>query len=275
MIVEPLQSVADPRAADYRALTDVGLRRRQEPALGLFMAESHQVIERALAAGFRPRSILTTRRWLTAVEGLDLDDDVIVLVADEQVVNEITGYRVHRGALAAMQRAPLPSVDQVLGSARRLLVLEGIVDHTNVGALFRTAAALGFDGCLIDPTCADPLYRRSVRVSMGAVFALPWTRVEDWPAGLGSLRRGGISVLALTPRAGAVPLDQISADPPDRMALMFGTEGGGLSVDALAEVDQHVRIPMARGVDSLNVAAAAAVACYALGPRRHRDRMDP
>ena len=276
MTVEEVRSADDPRVVDYRHLTDVGLRRRLEPAVGLFMAESHQVIDRAVTAGYQPRSVLTTRRWLPAVAALELSDDVTVLVADEQVINAITGYRVHRGALAAMERQPLPSVDDVVASARRLLVLEGIVDHANVGALFRTAAALGFDGCLIDPTCADPLYRRSVRVSMGAVFALPWTRVDHWPHELDGLRAQGFELLALTPRREALPLDEVAKDPPHRLALLFGTEGAGLSAAALSMVERQVRIPMASGIDSLNVAAAAAVACYVVGrDRQGGDRMEP
>jgi tRNA G18 (ribose-2'-O)-methylase SpoU len=272
MIVDDLRSEDDPRVADYRNLTDVGLRRRLEPAAGLFMAESHQVIERAVAAGYHVRSVLTTPRWLPAVVSLGLPDAVPVLVADEAMVNAITGYRVHRGALAAMQRLRLPSVDDVVAPARRLLVLEGIVDHTNVGALFRTSAALGFDGCLIDPTCADPLYRRSVRVSMGAVFSLPWTRLDVWPQGLDDLATRGFELIATTPRPGATTLDEVEQEPPERLALLFGTEGRGLSQSALSAVSRHVRIPMSSGIDSLNVAAAAAIACYALGRGRGRGR---
>ena len=274
MTEHPIGSADDPRVADYRNLTDVALRRRSEPTAGLFMAESHHVIERAVDAGYPVRSVLTTPRWLPAVTALALPTGVPVFVADEATMKEITGYRVHRGALAAMQRKPLPTVEEVIGSAERLLVLEGVVDHTNVGALFRTAAALGFDGCLVDPTCADPLYRRAVRVSMGAVFSLPWTRVEAWPQALADLAAQGFEVMATTPRPDATAIDQVAQNPPERLALVFGTEGEGLSDAALASVDQHVRIPMSAGVDSLNVAAAAAVACYVLGrDRRGGDRM--
>ena len=269
MRVIEVSSAADERAHDYRDLTDVGLRKRREPDLGLFMAESHPVIGRAIAAGYPVRSVLTTRRWLPDVEALLLasdNPDAPVLVADDEVVRDITGYRVHRGALAAMARLPLPSVADVLEGAHRVLVLEGIVDHTNVGAVFRSAAGLGFDAVLIDPTCADPLYRRSVRVSMGAVFSVPWTRCTPWPGTMPSMAADGWRVLALTPRRDARALSSVAAERPDRVALLLGTEGRGLTEAALATVTDHVRIPMAADVDSLNIAAAAAVACYALGP---------
>lgn len=282
MRVVPLTGIEDARAADYRRLTDVGLRRRLEPAQGMFMAESHQVMDRAVAAGYPVRSVLTTERWLPDVEALFHRHqlDAPVLVADEAVVDAITGYRVHRGALAAMERPPLPPVEAVVASTRRLLVLEGLVDHTNVGAVVRSAAGLGFDGLLVDPTCADPLYRRAVRVSMGAVFTLPWTRCVSWPDPLDSLRLAGWRLVAMTPRASAQSLLDFALGPDDRVALLLGTEGAGLSAEALAAVTDHVRIPMAPGVDSLNVAAAAAVACFALGVgggRAHSrgDRMTP
>jgi len=265
MNVQTIDDIDDPRVADYRSLTDISLRRRKEPAEGLFMAESHQVISRALGAGYPIRSVLTTPRWLEAVEGIGLPKGTAVLVAEESLVNAITGYRVHRGALAAMSRTPLPTAEDVVSNARRIVVLEGIVDHTNVGAVFRSAAGLGFDAVLVDPTCADPLYRRSVRVSMGAVLTLPWTRTASWPKQLTNLSADGWEILALTPRTDAEALARVAADPPERLALLLGSEGSGLSPEALAAVTRHVRIPMAADVDSLNIAAAAAVACYALG----------
>lgn len=265
MDVQRIRDADDSRAHDYRNLTDVALRRRKEPAEGLFMAESHLVIARALAAGYPVRSVLTAPRWLDAVEALDLPTGTAVLVAEEPLVNQITGYRVHRGALAAMSRVPLPTVDDVVSNARRIVVLEGIVDHTNVGAVFRSAAGLGFDAVLVDPTCADPLYRRSVRVSMGAVFSVPWTRVAAWPAQLTDLAPAGWEIVALTPRPDAETLPHLAAAPVPRLALLLGSEGPGLSPAALDAVTRHVQIPMSSGVDSLNVAAAAAVACYALG----------
>jgi tRNA G18 (ribose-2'-O)-methylase SpoU len=269
-----LTDAADERLTDYTRLTDVALRRVLEPAAGLYMAESSKVIERALAVGHRPRSLLMTQRWLPELADLLADVErrfpgVPVYVGPNEVVEAITGFHLHRGALAAMHRPELPSLDDVLAGARdgagarRVAVLEGIVDHTNVGAAFRSAAALGVDAVLISPDCADPLYRRSVRVSMGTVFQVPWTRLEPWPDGLGLLRERGFTVAALALADDAVTLDELAAAPPERLALMLGTEGDGLSRRAIAAADVVVRIPMAGGVDSLNVAAASAVAFWA------------
>ena len=269
-----LTDLDDDRLADYTRLTDVALRRRLEPERGLYMAESTKVILRALEAGHRPRSFLMTERWLPELEGLLADvqarfGDVPVYVGPPEVVETLTGFHLHRGALAAMERPELPAVADLLAAARggagarRVAVLEGIVDHTNVGAVFRSAAALGVDAVLVSPDCADPLYRRSVRVSMGTVFQVPWTRLEPWPDGLGALRDAGFTVAALALADDAVTLDELVADPPERLALLLGTEGDGLSRRAVAAADVVVRIPMAGGVDSLNVAAASAVAFWA------------
>lgn len=274
MPIQRLTDPDDPRLADYTRLTDVALRRRLEPEHGLYMAESTKVILRALAAGHRPRSLLMTERWLPELADLIADveqrfGDVPVYVGPPEVVEAITGFHLHRGALAAMHRPPLPAPADVLvaardgAGARRVAVLEGIVDHTNVGAVFRSAAALGVDAVLVSPDCADPLYRRSVRVSMGAVFQVPWTRLEPWPGGLTELREAGFTVAALALADDAVSLDDVAASPPERLALVLGTEGDGLSRAAVAAADVVVRIPMAGGVDSLNVAAASAVAFWA------------
>ncbi|MGF1664074.1 MAG: TrmH family RNA methyltransferase [Kineosporiaceae bacterium] len=260
----------DPRLRDYVSLTDVALRRVREPAEGLFMAESSQVIRRALAAGHRVRSVLVAPRWLPEIADVieaAAAQDAPVLVAEEPLLTRITGFHLHRGALAAMHRPALPAVAEVLAGARRAVVLEDLVDHTNVGAVFRSAAALGVGAVLVTPRCADPLYRRSVRVSMGTVFAVPWTRVEPWPGGLAGVRAAGFTVAALGVRPGAVPLDSVAADPPDRLCWVLGTEGDGLSAPAAAEADLTVAIPMSGGVDSLNAAAAAAVAFWATRPR--------
>jgi tRNA G18 (ribose-2'-O)-methylase SpoU len=262
-------SVDDPLVADYRNLTDVALRRRLEPELGLFIAEGAAVIRRALAAGYRPRSFLMAQRWVDDLRDV-VGDSAPLLVADEPVLTAVTGYRVHRGALAAMHRRPLPAPADVLRDARRVVLLEGIVDHANVGAVFRSAAGLGFDAVLVDASCADPLYRRSVRVSMGTVFAVPWTRLPHWPDDVADLRRAGFVVAALTPSRDAVPLPDLVDAAPDRLVLALGTEGDGLSATAVTAADLAVQIPMAGGVDSLNVGAAAAVACYALRPRTAR-----
>ena len=264
----------DDRLADYVHLTDVALRRRLEPATGLYMAESSKVITRALEAGHRPRSFLMTERWLPELTDLLSDvqrrfGDVPVYVGPPEVVEAITGFHLHRGALAAMHRPELPSLDDVLrgarggAGARRVAVFDGIVDHTNLGAGFRSAAALGVDAVLVTPECADPLYRRSIRVSMGTVFQVPWTRIDPWPAGVDALRERGFTVAALALADGAVSLDALAASAPERLALVLGTEGDGLSRRVTAAADVVVTIPMAGGVDSLNVAAASAVAFWA------------
>lgn len=261
---------ADPRLHDYTDLKDVKLRAVREPAEGLYMAESSSVIRRALEAGHRPRSFLMAEKWLDSMaDVLAAHPDVPVYVGPDDVVQRITGFHLHRGALAAMHRPVLPSVHDLLAGARggagarRVAVLEDLVDHTNVGAVFRSAAALGVDAVLVSPRCADPLYRRSVRVSMGTVFQVPWTRLESWPGGLHALQDDGFTVAALALSDDSVSLDDLVADPPDRLAMVLGTEGDGLSRGAVAAADVVVRIPMAGGVDSLNVAAASAVAFWA------------
>ena len=273
----PIIRLTDPdddRLADYTRLTDVALRRRLEPERGLYMAESTKVIRRALDAGHRPRSFLMTERWLPELADVLADVEarfpgVPVYVGPAEVVETFTGFHLHGGALAAMHRPELPRVGDLLAAARggagarRVAVLEGVVDHTNVGAVFRSAAALGVDVVLVSPECADPLYRRSVRVSMGTVFQVPWTRLEPWPGGLDLLRTAGFTVAALALADDAVALDDLAAAPPERLALVLGTEGDGLSRRAVAAADVVVRIPMAGGVDSLNVAAASAVAFWA------------
>lgn len=260
----------DERLADYVSLTDVALRRRTEPERGLYIAESEKVIRRALAAGHRPRSYLMAQRWLTDLADLverAEADGVPVFVGEHDVIEQLTGFHLHRGALASMQRPVLPTVAEVVRDARRVVVLEDIVDHTNVGAVFRSAAALGVDAVLVTPRCADPLYRRAIRVSMGTVFQVPWTRIDPWPAGIQDLRDLGFTVATLALADDAVSLDDLAADPPERLALVLGTEGDGLSRRTLEAADLTVTIPMAGGVDSLNVAAAGAVAAWALRPR--------
>ena len=252
----------DERLADYRDLTDVALRRVLEPAGGLYIAESAKVIARAVAAGHRPRSVLVQEKWLADVEGLA--GEAPVYVVTDAVAERLTGYAVHRGALAAMHRPALSPVSDVVAGARLVLVLEDIVDHTNVGAAFRAAAGLGADAVLISPRCADPFYRRSVRVSMGTVFQVPWTRMPEWAPASALLHDAGLHVAALALADDAVPLDVFAAARPERVALLLGAEGDGLSRRALEAADTIVTIPMAGGVDSLNVAAAAAVALWAL-----------
>jgi tRNA G18 (ribose-2'-O)-methylase SpoU len=262
----PVTDAADPVLADYRDLTDVELRRRLEPAGGLYIAEGEKVIRRALAAGHRPRSVLTEPRWLGPMADViaELEADTTpVYTADADVLRSVTGYRVHRGALAAMHRPALPDSASLLAGANRVLACVDMVDHANVGSVFRSAAALGVDAVVVSAACADPLYRRAVKVSMGTVLTQPWTRLPLGDVAT-TLRDRGFTVAALTPAPDALDLASLAAAVPERLALLLGTEGDGLSEAVARSADLRVRIPMAAGVDSLNVAAAAAVACWAL-----------
>lgn len=257
---------ADPRLADYVSLRDVNLRKSLEAAEGLFIAEGAKIIRRAAEAGYRPRSYLLAPRWIDGLRDLLDAVDVPVYVVSEALAEKVTGFHVHRGALASMERATRWSEDDLL-SSHRLIVCEDIVDHTNVGAIIRDAAGLGWDGVLLAPRAADPLYRRAIKTSMGTVFALPWARMTDWAQGLEHLKEHGFTVAAMALSDDSATLDEFAADlaaRPRRVALLMGTEGAGLSSHWIGQADVVVRIPMARGVDSLNVAAAAAVACYAL-----------
>ncbi|CAG6396434.1 RNA methyltransferase [Streptomyces cocklensis] len=255
----------DPRLYDYTALTDVELRRRREPAEGLFIAEGQKVVRRALRAGYAMRSMLLTEKWVDALRDVIDEVPAPVYVVSDELAERVTGYHVHRGALAAMQRKPLPDAADVLAGARRVVIMEAVNDHTNIGAIFRSAAALGMDAVLLSPDCADPLYRRSVKVSMGAVFSVPYARLTAWPRDLyGTVKDAGFRLLALTPAAEATALPDLAAHELPRLALLLGAEGPGLSPRALAAADTLVRIPMSHDIDSLNVGAAAAVAFYAV-----------
>lgn len=251
----------DPRVADYRALTDVELRTRWEPPHGLFIAEGELVLRRALRAGYAPRSYLLDEARVDAFADLP---GAPIYAASQRVLQRTTGFHVHRGVLASFHRRPLPAAGSLLPAARRLVVCEDVNNHTNLGAVFRGAAGLGMDAVLLSPSCADPLYRRSVRVSMGEVFAVPYATLQPWPDALARVREAGFTLLALTPAAGAVPIHRLAAVHRARPALLLGAEAAGLSGPALAASDLAVTIPMRRGVDSLNVAAAAAVACWEL-----------
>jgi len=233
----------------------------------LFIAESELVIRRALAAGYRPRSMVMAPEWLDRMAPLIGDIDAEVYSASYDVLRRLTGFNVHRGALASFHRKPLPAVGDLLNDAHRLVVVEDIVNHTNLGAIFRCAAALGIDSVVLSPSSADPLYRRSVRVSMGAVFTLPYARADAWPGVLDEVRAAGFTTVALTPAADAVDLDKVRYDDDARLALLLGTEGEGLSDRVLSASDVRVRIPMSGGVDSVNVAVAAAVTFWVLGRR--------
>ncbi len=260
-----IQAADDPLVADYVRLTDVALRRRVEPRHGLFIAEGELVVRRAVESGYPVRSLLLQERYADRLSSLA--GSAPVYVATPEVLAAITGFDVHRGVLAAMGRRPLPDAASVLASSARVVVLEGMNNSTNVGAVFRCAAALGIDAVLLSPRCADPLYRRSVRVSMGAVFAVPHARLDPWPGALELARAHGYRLLALTPDPSATPLEALDVELAPRLAILLGAEGSGLTNAALELADDRVRIPMAAGVDSLNVAAAAAVACYVVGHR--------
>ncbi|HRQ00563.1 MAG TPA: RNA methyltransferase, partial [Terrimesophilobacter sp.] len=264
MQLVPIADGDDPRIADYRSLTDVQLRRVLEPEGGLYLAESPKVIARALDAGHVPRSVLLAPKWLSGIESLLRGHDVPLYVAEESILESITGFHLHRGAIASMHRPDLPKAGDLLDGARRVVVLEDIADHTNVGAIFRSVAGLGADAVLVTPRCADPLYRRSVRVSMGTVLQVPWTRIPWWPEAAELLHEHGFHIAALALSADAVDLADFVEAAPDRVALVLGTEGDGLSHRAIASADTVVTIPMSRGVDSLNVASAAALALWAL-----------
>lgn len=284
-----IDSIDDERVAAYTNLTEIQLRNRLEPERGLFIAESPKVIDRALAAGREPISLLVEEPWIEGMsQTFDVVDkrwgtDIPVYVASPEQLRQLTGYRLHRGALSAMRRWPLPSAEETCRDARRVAVMENIVDHTNVGALMRSAAALDVDAVLVTPSCGDPLYRRAARVSMGTVFQIPWTRIggDDkhfWPRrGLEELRSLGFTTVAMALSDDSISLDELtrrlnnspeSADHIDKLALIFGTEGDGLSRHTIAGADLTVKIPMSHGVDSLNVAASSAVAFYATSPKR-------
>jgi tRNA G18 (ribose-2'-O)-methylase SpoU len=263
-----VDSPADPRLADFADLTDVARRTSLESEHGFFVAEGEQVVLRALRAGYPLRTLLLgAQRWaalqplLAAVTAQR--PDVTVLVAAPDVLRQVTGFHVHRGVLASFDRLPVPTAESLLRTARRIAVVEGLNNTTNLGAVFRSAAGLGMDGVLLDPLCCDPLYRRAVRVSMGEVFAVPYARLGRWPADLALLKKSGLRVIALTP-SGSKDLDRLALDPGDRVAVLLGAEGPGLSDEALSYAELRVRIPMSGGVDSLNVGSAAAVTFWAL-----------
>ena len=263
-----IASLDAPELAPYARLTEGQLRDR---ANGLFIAESHKVVSHALDAGYEPVSMLMERRHIegTGRALIERCPDTPVYTADRALLARLTGYEMTRGFLCAMRRRPLPALDAVLKGARRVAVLENIVDPTNVGAILRCAAALGFDAALLTPSCCDPLHRRAVRVSMGTVFQLPWTRIgeraADWPeSGMAALRAMGFKTAAMALTDRSLPIDDPAPAAEDRLAVLLGSEGDGLDPRTLEQCDYTLRIPMAHGVDSLNVAAAAAVAFWTL-----------
>ncbi|HEU5475459.1 MAG TPA: RNA methyltransferase [Actinophytocola sp.] len=254
---------ADPRLADFRDLTRADRRPDRPGGKGLVIAEGVLVVLRLLASPYPPRAVFGTARRIDELAAALADVDIPAYVTSAELMAEVVGFHLNRGVLAVADRVPPTAAEELVGRARRLAVLEGVGDHENLGALFRNAAAFGVDAVLLGPGCADPLYRRSVRVSMGHVLAVPFARLEPWPAGLKWLRDQDFRVLALTP-GGALPL-LAAADGAARVAVLLGSEGPGLSAEAIEAADVAVRIPMAPGVDSLNVATAGAVAFHALG----------
>ncbi len=266
MPVIEIPDLSDPRLVDYAHLTDVALKKARGTEHGLYLAESLLVFERALRAGHQPRSVLalgTSAEAALAALG-DRADDVPVFVGPGELLAELTGYILHRGLIASMHRPALPAPAELLASARRIVILEDVADPTNVGAIFRSAGAIGADAILVTPRCSDPFYRRAIRVSMGTVLQVPWTRVGDWPTTRELLTRHGFHVAALALTPDAVSLRDFRGREHERLALVLGAEGEGLTEEALAASDSVVQIPMKHGIDSLNVAAASAVAMWAL-----------
>lgn len=273
MIVS-LETIEDNRLDVYMKLTDLQLRNRLEPEKGVFIAESDKVINRALDAGYEPLSLLIPEHKRYSMHPLierieSAESNIPVFIAPSHELESLIGYELTRGVLCAMKRKPLPSPSELLASSRRVAVLENVTNHTNVGAIFRSAAALGVDGVLITPGCCDPLYRRAIRVSMGTVFQVSWTRIcssiKEWPRqGIATLKKAGFCVASLALSDNAISLRDLSSTSFDRMAFLLGTEGDGLMPETIDLSDMVVTIPMKHGVDSLNVAAASAVAFWEL-----------
>ena len=269
-----LSDFTAPELDVFARLTEGQLRNRLEAEKGVFVAESPKVIQRALDAGYQPISLLMERKHIDG-QGRDIIarcGDIPVYTADRELLAQLTGYPLTRGVLCAMRRPRLPGVEELCAGARRVAVLESIVDPTNVGAIFRSAAALNMDAVLVTPTCCDPLYRRAVRVSMGTVFQIPWTRIgatpDQWPGeGMEQLRRLGFKTAAMALREDSVSIEDPRLMAEDKLAIILGTEGDGLAASTIAQCDYTVRIPMSHGVDSLNVAAASAVAFWQLRAR--------
>lgn len=270
----------DPKLDIYARLTEAQLAQTPGPKHGLFIAESPKVIERALRAGYEPVALLMERRHIEgdAATVIARCGDIPVYTAQRELLAELTGYQLTRGVLCAMRRPSLPKVEELCARARRVAVLEGVVDTTNIGAIFRSAAALNVDAVLVTPTCCDPLNRRAVRVSMGTVFQVPWTRIgdepSDWPqSGIERLRNMGFKIVAMALSDKSVSIEDPKLAAEEKLAIVLGTEGDGLAADTIAACDYVVRIPMSHEVDSLNVAAASAVAFWQLRARKELSEM--
>ena len=275
MNVVELTSVDAPELDLFRNLTDVALRSRAEPEAGIYLAESAKVIRRALSAGHEPIALIMEPKWFDGLrDECEPYPNVNVYLGTPDVLESLTGFHVHRGAIAAFKRPALQPIEELLTGARRLVILDGIVDHTNVGAAFRAVAGLGADAVFITENCADPLYRRSVRVSMGTVLQVPWTRMPSWHATQSVLHAHGFHIAAFALDERSRSLDAFVAESHEKLAIVLGSEGHGLGPEALAAADTLVSIPMAHGVDSLNVASACAVAVWALRPPALRTGSD-
>ncbi|MEO6470456.1 MAG: RNA methyltransferase [Aeromicrobium sp.] len=253
----------DPRLRDYVDLRDVNMRKLLETERGIFLAEGEKVVRRAIESGNIARSFLMSPRWLAPLKDLLDETDAECFVLSDEAIEALTGFHVHRGALASLDRPDLPSPSTVLSNARRIVVLEDLMDHTNVGSAFRAVAALGFDAILLSPRCADPLYRRAIKVSMGSVFWLPYARIDDWYSAPELLKDAGFTTFAMTLSKDSIDLREVPRDA-DKVALIVGSEGHGLSERWTSGSDHRVKIPMAPEIDSLNVAASVAVACWEL-----------
>lgn len=261
----PIDDPGDPRIADFVGLRDRELARRPSTGdVGVFIAEGDVVAERAARAGFRPRALLVDATR-TDPPPAGIGPDVPVYAAAPPVLQRITGLGVHRGLLGCFDRRPEPTASEVLDGARRVVVLERVSNPVNLGVTLRSAAGLGLDAALLDPMCSDPLYRRASRVAMGEGYAFPWARIPGLPGGLDVLRERGFRLVALTPDAGSVPVDELGVDDAEPLALLLGAEGPGLSADTLAAADVRAGIPMRGGVDSLNVGVAAGIAFWVMG----------
>jgi tRNA G18 (ribose-2'-O)-methylase SpoU len=260
--VTPIADPADPRLDDFRDLTTADRRPDRPGGKGLVIAEGTVVVRRMLASPYPVRSLLGVERRIAELDA-EVDSRTAAYVTSAEVMAEVVGFHLNRGVLAVADRAEPWTLADLAARSRRLAVLEGVGDHENLGALFRNVAALGFDGVILGPGCSDPLYRRSVRVSMGHVLGVPFTSAKSWPGALEFLREKGFQVLALTPGPDSVALNEVVVNGP--VAVLLGSEGPGLTDEAIRAADHAVRIPMAGGVDSLNVATAGAVAFYALG----------
>ena len=260
-----------PELDVYARLTEAQLLNREEPAKGMFIAESPKVIERALDAGCQPVSLLMERKHIEgqAKEVIERCGDIPVYTSDLDILTKLTGFQLTRGVLCAMRRPQLKSVEETVKDARRIVILENVMNPTNVGAIFRSAAALGMDAVLLTPGCSNPLYRRAARVSRGTVFQIPWTfigsEMADWPGpGMEKLRQLGFKTAAMALRSDSISIDDPVLLEEEKLAIVLGSEGDGLTNDTIADCDYTVLIPMYHGVDSLNVAAASAVAFWQL-----------